>query len=166
MKMLLGVITFGVGPKNVYHLVAGCAPEDCLGLTRLWLSHSLPRNSESYVIGHALRALRKYTRVKFIVTYADPAQGHVGTIYQASNWIYTGLSQATPMYHLGDGRLRHSRTFSHVMGTRNITHLAKQGVDISVVPTLAKHRYLYLLDASLRDSIAVPVLPYPKKENG
>ena len=78
---LLGAITFGVGPYNAFALVDGACPDDCLTLTRLWLSEELPPNSESRVISVCLRYLKKYTTLKFIITYADPAQGHVGTIY-------------------------------------------------------------------------------------
>ena len=99
---VMGVVTFGVGPKNAHTLVDKARPDDCLTLTRLWLSDELPRNSESRVLGSALRALRKHTQVKFLLTYADPSHGHVGTIYQATNWIYTGFSEAMPLFDLGE----------------------------------------------------------------
>src|SRR5208283_2113355 len=104
-SFLMGAITLGVGPFNVYSLVEGARPEDCLTLTRLWLSDELPGNSESYVIGMVLRALKQNTNLKFVVTYADPSSSHIGTIYQATNWLYTGLSSATPLYDIGDGIL-------------------------------------------------------------
>ena len=100
---LLGVMTLGAGPFLVHQLVDGGQPDDCVVLTRLWLSDELPRNSESRVLGIVLRALRRETQLKFVVAYSDPAAGHQGTIYQATNWIYTGLSTAMPSYDLGDG---------------------------------------------------------------
>ena len=69
-----------------------------------------------------LRSLKRHTSLKFLFSYADPAQGHLDTIYQAANWIYTGLSNAMPLYDLGDGRLRHSRSLSHVYGTPSLKH--------------------------------------------
>src|ERR687892_2299441 len=80
---LLGALTLGAGPANAYSLVDGATPDDCLTLTRLWLSDELPKNSESRFLGIVIRALRKNTDLKFLVTYTDPAQGHLGTIYQA-----------------------------------------------------------------------------------
>ena len=74
---LLGALTLGVGPRNAHSLVEGARPEDCLVLTRLWLSDVLPTNSESRVLGVVLRSLRRHTKVKFLVSYADPAQGHL-----------------------------------------------------------------------------------------
>lgn len=160
---LLGALTFGVGPTNAHRLVEGAARDDCLTLTRLWLSDELPRNSESRTLGVAARALRRHTAVKFIISYADPSQGHVGTIYQASNWLYTGLSQASPLYDIGDGIARHSRSLSHAYGSHCIKHFARHGVEIKKVPQAAKHRYVYFLDPSFRHRLNVPVLPYPKK---
>jgi hypothetical protein len=115
---ILGALVLGCGPAHAYKLVEGAAREDCMTLTRLWLSDELPANSESRIISAMIRALRKYTSVKFLISYADPAAGHFGTIYQATNWTYTGLSEAMPYYDLGDGVARHSRSLSHAFGTQ------------------------------------------------
>jgi len=160
---LLGALTLGVGPSNVHRLVDGAEPDDCLTLTRLWLSDELPKNSESRVIGLSLRALRRHTDVKFVVTYADPAVGHVGSIYQATNWLYTGTSQATALLDLGDGVLQHSRSLAHAYGTHSRAHFAAHGVKVRCVPQSAKHRYIYFLDRAWRSRLRVPVLRYPKK---
>jgi hypothetical protein len=161
---LLGAITFGAGPANAFRLVEGSSIDDCLTLTRLWLSPELPKNSESRIIAISIRYLKKYTKLKFLVTYADPVQGHVGTIYQATGWLYTGLSEATPKFDVGDGIARHSRSFSHALGSHSLKYLSDCGLDIKVIPQLPKHRYIYLLDQSLRSSLHTQILPYPKNE--
>ena len=161
---LLGALTLGVGPKMAHCLVDGASPDDCLTLTRLWLSDELPQNCESRFLGIALRALKRSTTIKFLLTYADPSQGHLGTIYQATNWLYTGLSEAMPLYDIGDGKARHSRSLSHAFGTHSVRHFAAHGVTVKVIPQAAKHRYIYFLDRTWEERLAVPVLPYPKKE--
>ena len=83
----MGALALGAGPAQAYALVDGAKPADCLVLTRLWFSDALPANSESRVLGIVLRALRNRASVKFLVSYADPTQGHVGTIYQATGWL-------------------------------------------------------------------------------
>ncbi len=133
-------------------------------LSRMWLSDKLPGNSESRVLGVALRALRQHTAVKFLVTYADPARGHWGTIYQATNWLYTGLSESMPLYDLGDGIARHSRSLAHSHGTHSLKYFAEKGVQVKLVSQSRKHRYLYFLDASWRERLRIPTVPYPKKE--
>jgi hypothetical protein len=161
---LMGAITLGVGPFLGYGLVNGATPEDCITLTRLWLEDDLPRNSESRVIGILLQSLQKETSLKFVLAYSDPAAGHLGTIYQATNWVYTGLSSATPLYDIGDGILHHSRSLAHGLGTHSIRYLVSQGINVKTVPQMAKHRYIYFLDQSWRSRLIVPVLPYPKKK--
>ena len=161
---LMGALTLGVGPANAHRLVKGAASEDCLTLTRLWLSDELPHNSESRVIGIVLRSLRRHTGIKFLISYADPSQGHLGIIYQATGWLYTGFSEAMPLYDLGDGKARHSRSLSHAYGTHSLKHFLGHGVEVKLVHQSAKHRYVYFLDPTWRQRLGVPVLPYPKKE--
>jgi hypothetical protein len=161
-ERLLGAATMGVGPFLGYSLVEGARPKDCITLTRLWLSDELPKNSESHVLGIIISGLRKNTGLKFVLSYTDPAAGHIGTIYQSTNWIYTGFSSATPLYEI-DGTIHHSRSFAASFGTHSIRYFAAQGIEIKTVPQSPKHRYLYFLDPTWRKRLKIPVLPYPKK---
>jgi len=161
---LLGALTFGVGPYLGYKIVNDANPDDVVTLTRLWLSDELPSNSESKVLGIALRSLKRDTSLKFVLAYSDPSAGHLGTIYQATNWLYAGLSSATPLYDIGDGILHHSRSLAHSLGSHSIRYLTSQGIDVKTVPQSAKHRYIYFLDPSWRSRLSVSMLPYPKKE--
>ena len=162
---LLGALTLGVGPKNGHRLVKDAGPDDVITLTRFWLDDALPRNSESRVLGIVLRSLRRHTSLRFVLTYADPSADHVGTVYMAGGWMYVGLSEATPLYDLGDGVARHSRTVAHALGTHSLKHFARHGVEVRVVPQARKHRYVYLLDPTVRNQLLVPVLPFPKRED-
>ncbi len=162
--LLWGAVSLGVGPINAHRLVDGADRPDCLTLTRLWLNDTLPRNSESRVLGLAIRALRKFTGVKFLLSYADPAAGHVGYIYQATNWLYTGLSEPQPLMDLGDGVARHTRSVASALGTHSVRYLRQHGLGARMIPQAAKHRYVVFVDPTWRDRLRVPVLPYPKKE--
>jgi len=161
---LLGALTLGVGPISAPCLVRGASNDDCLTLSRLWLSDELPPNSESRVISIIIRELRKYTSIRFLLSYADPSQGHVGTIYQAAGWLYTGLSEPMARYDLGDGKARHCRSVGHAYGSHNLSYLKSIGVQVRLVPQVPKHRYVYFVDPTWRSRLLAPVLPYPKKE--
>lgn len=164
-RRLLGALTLGVGPKLAHKLVKGADAGDTATLTRLWLSDALPKNAESRVLGVVLRALSRNTSLKFLITYADPAHGHLGTIYQATNWVYTGLSQAMPLFDLGDGVPRHSRSLAHAFGTHSKRYFTSHGVTVREIPQAPKHRYLYFLDPEWRSRLRVPALPFPKLED-
>lgn len=159
---MLGAVILGAGPAMAYRLVEGAVPDDCVTLSRLWLSDELPKNSESKVLGVVLRSLGRHTKLKIVISYADPSQGHLGTIYQATGWIYTGLSEAMPLYDIGDGKLHHSRSLAHSYGTHSLKHFQRQGVPITTVPQSRKHRYLYFLDGDWRARLNVEEQTYPK----
>ena len=164
-RRLTGALTLGVGPKLGHRLVEAARAEDCVTLTRLWLSDEMPSNSESRVIGVVLRALKRHTCLKFVLAYADPSVGHVGTIYQATGWLYTGLSAPMSMYDLGDGVLRHSRSLGYSFGSHSKRHFEASGVPIRSVTQSPKHRYIRFLDPCWQRRLRVPVLPYPKQED-
>ena len=163
-RQLLGAVLLGAGPSNAHRMVEGGDSDSCLTLTRLWLDNSLPRNSESRVLGVIFRHLRRSTSVKFLVTYADPAAGHIGTIYQATGWLYAGLSQAMALLDLGDGVLQHSRSLAHAYGTHSRAHFAAHGIELQRIPQSPKHRYIRFLDPAWHSRLLVPELPYPKEE--
>ncbi len=163
---LAGAVAFNAGPINAHRLLKGAQRGDGLCLARLWLADDLPRNSESRVLGLVVRRLRRATTVRFLVSYADPAAGHLGTVYQAAGWVYTGTAEAQPLMDLGDGIPRHTRSIASVLGTHSAAYFRRQGMDVHLIATVPKHRYLTFVDPSWRPRLRVPVLPYPKKGGG
>lgn len=69
-----------------------------------------PRNSASFLIGGTFKFLRK-AGVKLIVAYCTPEAGEVGTIYQALNFKFIGMTEPSKMYLL-DGRWVSERTLA------------------------------------------------------
>jgi hypothetical protein len=126
-------------------------------LNRLWLSDSLPvtkvekvdpktgkvtihrHGVESKFIGWCLRELKSIDPLMVLVSFADTKAEHHGTVYQATNWIYTGV----------------------VGGQKDKT---KAGVFIRS----RKHRYVWFADpARMRDmkdgKMKWRPLPYPRR---
>ena len=87
---LLGVICYGTPSSSTLRRgIAGEENKDnVIELTRLWVDDSVPHNGESFLIGRTIPLVDK----EIIVSFADTAQNHLGIVYQATNWIYTGLS--------------------------------------------------------------------------
>ena len=109
------------------------------------------------------RLLRKYTTIKFLVSYADLARGHRGVVYQAAGWTYVGLSSAMSLYSVRGGKPQHSRSLSHRMGSHSVEFLRSRGLDIERVPQRPKHRYVLFLDPSWAALLAIQPQPYPKE---
>ena len=63
-------------------------------LRRLCCIDETPKNTESYFIGKTLRWLRQNTKLRKVVSYADPEYNHEGIIYKASNFSLIGKTSA------------------------------------------------------------------------
>jgi hypothetical protein len=144
--VLLGGVVFTSGARNGHRLLTAASPQDVVTLARLWLSDDLPTNSESRVLGVVLRDLQRTTTWKLLLSYADPAVGHVGTIYQATGWRYLGQTGVETYIRLPDGRLHHKRSIYSCYGSNNIAHLRATGVDACPEFVGGKYRYAYVLD--------------------
>jgi hypothetical protein len=162
--ILRGALCLNAGPISAYRLVRGARPEDTMSLARLWLDDSLPKNSESRVLGVLVHVLRRFTSVKFVTAYADPGAGHIGAVYQAAGWTYTGRAEAQPLMDLGDGVPRHTRSIASIAGTHSAAYFRRHGLRPTLTATIPKFRYIAFVDRRWADRLAVPALPYPKKE--
>lgn len=160
---LVGAVVFTSGPRQGFRLLTAAKPQDVSVLARLWLSDSLPPNSESRVIGIVLREIRRSTRWKLILSYADPTAGHVGTIYQATGWHYLGQTEANSYVDLGDGHLHHPRSVYTRFGSNSIGHLRATGVRAARRFMPGKHRYAWVLDPSWQWRLKAKALPFPHK---
>lgn len=118
----------------------------------------------SKIVAMTIKLLRKQNPgLRLIVSFADPAEGHNGAIYQAMNWVYTGMSVPDKSYFY-QGRWQHSREIrGGAFGT------ARKLANYSALPTKVvngKHRYLYPLDRAMRRQIVPLAKPYPKRTCG
>ncbi len=158
-EQFIGCVLFGRGANYLSGAPFGLTLTECCELVRVALrAHQAP---VSRIVSIAMRLLAKtQPGLRLILSYADEAQGHLGGIYQAMNWVYAGRgAESTQYFH--KGRWTHSRqTRSGGYGSprelADYSHLPKRKV-------LGKHKYLYPLDAEMRTQIAPLARPYPKR---
>lgn len=139
---IVGVITYGT-PSSA-PLRRGICGEDerfnVAELTRLWIEDSTPKNAESYLIGNTLRLVDK----EIIVSYAEIQQGHTGIVYQATNWLYTGLSaKRTDWYIKGGLIVVHGQTLADRYTAGDMRKI--YGEDFTLIDRPRKHRYIFLM---------------------
>jgi hypothetical protein len=121
----------------------------------------------SRLLSFSIKMLKKTNPgLRLIVSYADANQGHIGAIYQATNWIYVG-EFATERGIIINGKLIHRRTINSRYGTSSIEWL-KTNIDpvAEVVRGFPKYKYLYPLDDAMRKQVEVLRKPYPKRGTG
>lgn len=150
----VGVVTYGIPPSN--SLCKGLAGQEnfhnVLELNRLvFLPEYNGNNNASYLVSHSLKMLPNKT---FVVSYADTAWSHVGYIYQATNFLYTGMSAKRLDTYQPEGK--HPRAYN------------KDNHDKRYQTRSPKHRYVYLVGdkrtrKQMRKELKYPVVtPYPK----
>ena len=142
---LIGVITYGIPASNNVRLICGEEYKiNVLELTRLFIFDVEIKNIESWFIARTFELLRQYFPHFFIlVSYADTDHDHVGYVYQATNWIYTGTSsKGGPQEYIVDGIKRHTRWVNHNGGVEKVRNEAKEFIPVK---RSIKHRYVYFL---------------------
>ena len=114
------------------------------------------------------------------LAYSDPEAGEIGTVYQACNWLYCGLTGTTEKFRTADGRVYdarqvHGRTRDRSGGTMKYKRsraeerqlLLEKGCEF-YTDTGRKHRYVGIygdrrMKRRLRAALNWAVFPYPKR---
>ena len=155
----------------------------------------VPANAESWFIARCFELLRR-VGLHGVVSFSDPVPrtttdgrsifaGHVGTIYQASNGIYTGRSRPEWKLLLPDGTMIHARSLAKIRARDSRWHSAAKPLERHGAEPLrddedarlwverwakrlcrpifhtGNHRYLFPLDRRLRKHLPASLL-YPK----
>ena len=155
----IGVVLFRNGAKDL-GTPYGLRPGQSCELARIAMkSH---KRFVSEIVARCIKYVKKQSPdLRIIVSFADPFQGHVGGVYQAGNWIYTGVSGSTVEFYY-KGKWYHPRDF------RSSDWSSVSGMDTSKLRKRkkpGKHRYLYPLDKEMRKQIEPLRKPYPKKQD-
>ena len=163
-KQLVGVISYGSppSPSLVVGSFNGKYTEIFLELNRLCVNENLEKNVLSYFVSQSIKLMSK---PKVLVSYADTSQGHHGYIYQATNWIYTGLTVKRTEWRMRNSD-KHSKTICEQYTLEERLNSNK----FYVIDRPRKHRYFYLY-ANKKDKkemlnhLAYGIEPYPKGNN-
>lgn len=147
---LIGIITYG-SPASPSLVIGVCGAEmsrNVIELNRLCLKYNR-KNEASVLVSNSFKLLPK---PKIIVSYADTGQNHLGIVYQATNFLFTGTTKARTDIDTGE---KHSR---HYEGIRDYSKRKDR---------TSKHRYIMFLGSKsekrkMLKALNYPILPYPK----
>jgi hypothetical protein len=161
---LVGVVTYGTPPSST--LCRGICGDryqkQVLELNRLILKDNLP-NEASRLVGGSLRLLPTPT---IVVSFADNAQAHTGYVYQATNFLYTGLSSRFLDPKVKG--LEHQHHATYARGLTNAQVIEKYGAEnVYFEERSRKHRYVIFLGTKterkqIAKDLKYAILPYPK----
>jgi hypothetical protein len=173
---LIGVACYGdpIGRSAGQSITPVLERTEVLELTRLFVFDGYGSNIESWFFAKTFDWLRENVpQIKALISYSDPKEGHCGTIYQATNWLYQGnklrFNDSWDFKWEENGEWHHSRTSYVKFGTNDPKEIQK------MIPTPfwirknpRKHRYVYILvnggeKRKLLKTLKHPLFPYPKE---
>ena len=153
-----GVLTFG-GISVIETLIGAfegferfSSQDGFWELTRLAMDdETKEKNLTSWFVSRCIKDLRNTEYVRAIISYAD-SKYHHGYIYQATNFIYYGLTPVKSDFFEKIGG-----------GERQVWRGSVKGLQGEWRVRSRKHRYMLLYDKSL--SVKWEREPYPKGDN-
>lgn len=162
-----GVIIYGSGAnRNI------ASPYDkwqgqVIELVRVALNGNQGHGHTSTAVALSLKELhREAPWVDVVVSYADKDQNHAGTIYQATNWIFTGETYVDKLgAFIIHGKKMHCKSV-HSKGWKQSLLWLRENVDPEAQEwiTKGKNKYVYPMTKQMRKRLQVLSVPYPKKE--
>jgi len=136
---LIGVCTYGI-PASPSLCMGICGKEysdKVLELNRVCLLDN-GKNQASFLVANSIKML---PTPSIVVSYADTDKGHVGYVYQATNFLYTGLSANRVDWTVKGQEHKHSKTISDGLTLDAIKE--KFGDDFYYKERSRKHRYIF-----------------------
>lgn len=160
-KKLHGVMSFGhsLDKAKTQKLVKDTGWNEFCELNRMAFDDYLPRNSESYCIGKALRLLKKNApHLKWVISFADGCSCGDGTIYRASNFVLTQIKKNSTMWIDDKGNK-----------VQNMSFATNPNLDKKEFKRLDGYmlRYIYFLNKKCIKDLNCEIIPFSKiKELG
>jgi hypothetical protein len=164
---LVGVITYGTPPSST--LCKGICGDEfqsyVLELNRLVLRDNL-KNEASLLIGNSFKLLPSPS---IIVSFADTAQNHFGKVYQATNFLYTGLSAKFKDAVVKGLEHQHHTSFGKGLSVKAMKE--KYGEErVYWKERSRKHRYIYFIGNKMQrtllmNALKYPIMAYPKNNH-
>lgn len=168
-NILQGVITYAT---PVSSNLRGIFKEEfkLMELNRLCINEGLEKNCLSFLVSQSLKML---PNPLVIISYADTSQNHRGYIYQATNFIYTGLSAKRTDWKVKGLEHLHGATVADMSrGKENRAKWMREkyGDDFYLGDRARKHRYFMFLGNRkqvnrMKEILPYKIEPYPKGDN-
>ena len=136
-------------------------------LSRGACSHWTPKGTATKLIAKSSKILKK-EGIRAIVAYCTPEAGEIGTIYQASNFIYFGRTNPSYEYYIDD-RWIGERSFAHKKKWLSTLEgeikekYEEAFKDIKKRKVQPRYKYIKLLDRQSKINFQHESLPYPKR---
>lgn len=161
---IYGVLQFGyaMNPASAGSVVEGTGMDEYLELNRMWLDDFAPHCSESRAISYAIKFIRrKYSKVKWIQSFADERCGKFGAVYQASGFRYYGEHNA--IFWELDNIVYHNTLATAKKGKQGKAgDFLQANIHRAEKHELRQFRYLYFMQPRFAKAVKLKEQPFPK----
>lgn len=161
-----GVICYGSGATVGIAEPFGMNQGEVLELVRVALNGKQGHGNTSKAVAMTLKQLHKDAElVRVVVSYADMDENHIGTIYQATNWLFLGRKgEGRLAAFIVNGRKKHCRSVGSMGVRQNIDEVrAKIDPNAEEFRTAGKRKYAYPMDRRARKLLESMSFPYEKR---
>lgn len=153
-----GVIIYGGGANNNLSKSFNLNTGEILELERVALNGKQECTSKAVAL--SLKVLHKENPiVKVVVSYADHRQNHLGIIYQATNWLYMGITKTSDTQYFYNGKWTHERTINSKVNRDELKSKLPKRLNSN------KFKYLYIFDKKLKEKYQSQSKKYPQKND-
>lgn len=153
-----GCILYGGGANNNLAKSFGKNAGEVLELERVALNGKQEQTSKA--VAMSLKQLhRDNPIVQMVVSYSDHRQKHLGTIYQATNWIYLGLTITSDTQYFYKGKWTHERTINSRANRDELKRILPKRENSN------KFKYVFCFDKKERKKYLALAQPYPKDKD-
>ena len=166
---LVGVLQYGTpmnAKKTPQKIVKDSDSSEMMELNRMAMTDEAPKLSESQAISLSFKYIKRFMpHIKWLLSFSDGKEGNVGTIYQATNWVYLGFRESNSFYEL-DGTIWHSVQIWHKFkeGKPDVTTMSELDNHFSNISQLVSRQHIYVMPLSENIEFLLEKHPYPKKE--
>jgi len=171
---LLSVVSYGptcFSPKRGFlSLIAQKYNMKIIQLCRGGTKQSEHNNLPSQIVSNSLKVIRENHGNSIVIAYSDTKFNEMGTIYQACNAIYLGLTNpGGQANYLINGKIVSGWTVRKKYGTRNLDILKNLFPNIKKIPLSKKHVYIFLMTSAreknkIQNELGNRICCYPKRE--
>lgn len=126
----------------------GLNPEDVIELDRLCVDPSYQvKNLVSRFLSLTIKNIKKdYPSFRYLVSFADMAQGHSGTVYRASNWKEIGVSASSYYYRDTLGNRLNKKTVYNKAVAKGLSEAEYvSSLEYEKIRTPGKFKFIYEL---------------------
>lgn len=160
---LIGILQYGyaMNPASGSSVVKNTELTEYLELNRMWLDDKAQRNSESKAIACSIKYIHgKFSKVKWVQSFADERCNRWGVVYQAANFGYYG--EHTAIFWTLGNEIYHNSLMTRNPKLSKAAAFIQEHKDKAVSCQLRQFRYLYFIDRREKKNCLLEELPYPK----